>query len=207
MKAIGRRLWRWGTGIALVAGLVGLFGGLLLALTITHYGAKDRARPADVIVVLGGGVDGTARRTQHAVALFHRGYAPYILCTGGVGRGSRFSEAAYCAQIAQQAGVPAAAIVLEERSRSTEENAIQAAAIMQARGWQTAVLVSDDYHLWRARWIFSRQGVTVWPSPAQITSGKLGRTYEAFAVLRETVAFGWQIGKSALGLPFTRTPI
>jgi len=141
------------------------------------------------------------------VTLFHQGYAPFILCTGGVGRGGVSSEAAYCAQIAQNAGVPAAAIVLEERSHSTEENAIQAAAIMQERDWQTAVLVSDDYHLWRARWIFARQGVTVWTSPAQTTSGALGRGYELFAVLRETVAFGWQIGKSVLGLPFTRTPI
>ncbi len=207
MKAAARRLWRWGTAALLVAGLVGLFGGVLLALTIVHYGAEDRARPADVIVVLGGGVDGTARRTQHAVQLYRQGYAPYILCTGGVGRDGIFSEAAYCAQVAQQAGVPAAAIALEERSHSTEENAIQAAAMMQARGWQTAVLVSDDYHLWRARWIFSRQGVTVWPSPAQLTTGALGRSYELFAVLRETLAFGWQIGKSALGLPFTRTPV
>ncbi len=207
MRAVARRLWRWGTGIALVGGLAAFFGGVLLALVIVHYGEEDRARPADVIIVLGGGVDGTTRRTQHAAALFHQGYAPYLLCTGGIGRGGHISEAAFCAQIAQNAGVPADAIVLEEHSRSTEENAIYAAAIMQEHGWQTAVLVSDDYHLWRARWIFTRQGVTVWTSPAQLTSGALGRGHEAFAVLRETVAFGWQIGKSVLGLPFTRTPI
>jgi uncharacterized SAM-binding protein YcdF (DUF218 family) len=84
-----------------------------------------------------------------------------------------YDEAEWCAQVAQAHGVPAAAIVLEERSRSTEENAIEARKVMGAYALKTAVLVSDNYHLWRAEMLFRAQGISVFTSPAQVTGGPL----------------------------------
>ena len=197
--------WRRGVaGIILTgigAGTVTLYA---LGAVIMHYGSIDRARPADVIVVLGGGDAGTTRRTIHAAALYRQGYAPFVLCTGDIIGDEPISEAERCAQVARQHGVPAAAIVKDEISRSTEENAIQSAAIMQTRGWQDAVLVSDDYHLWRAKWLFEEKGIAVWPSPAQVTTGSLPVSELFYSLLREVAAVGWQVGKSLLGLPYTR---
>jgi uncharacterized SAM-binding protein YcdF (DUF218 family) len=106
--------------------------------------------------------------------------------------------------VVEQHGVPASAIVLEERSLSTEENAIESAAIMRARGWSSAVIVSDDFHLFRAHWLFEQQGVRAYMSPAQITSDDgIGDREKALAVLREVAALIWQVGKSLLGLPYT----
>jgi uncharacterized SAM-binding protein YcdF (DUF218 family) len=195
---------RWLAGAVILIAAVGAGVVAVLVVIIVRYGVADRARPADVIVVLGGGESGTTRRAVHAAALFRQGYAPYLLCSGNIVSGEPFSEAERCAMVACEHGVPAGAIVLDEISRSTEENAIESAAIMQARGWEDAVLVSDDFHLWRATWLFEHQGVRVWPSPAQVTTGDLPVAEMVYGVLREVAATGWYAGKSLLGLPYTR---
>ncbi len=197
------RVWHWlrrwaVRGIALgVAALVIVLGAL--AVTIVRYGATDRARPADVIIVLGGGGAGTARRAEHAVTLYHAGYAAHVLCTGGVRAGGAQIEAERCAQVMRAGNVPAEAITLERDSHSTAENARATAAIMDVHGWRDAVLVSDDFHLWRARWLFERQGVRVYPSPAQATSGPLAPSEQVYAVLREIAAWGWGEVRAQLG--------
>ncbi|MCZ7540015.1 MAG: YdcF family protein [Anaerolineae bacterium] len=194
-----RWLRRWAVrGIALgVAALVIVLGAL--AITIVRYGATDRARPADVIIVLGGGDEGTARRAGHGAALYHAGYAAHVLCTGGVSAGGAQIEAERCAQVMRAARVPAEAVTLERGSHSTAENARATAAIMDAQGWRDAVLVSDDFHLWRARWLFERQGVRVYPSPAQGTSGPLAPSEQVYGVLREIAAWGWGEVRAQLG--------
>ncbi len=185
--------------ILLVVLIVGSLAGIIVV-----YGHRDHARPADVIVVLGGGTTGTARRTLHAAALYHDGIAPVLICTGASLGESRVTEAGICARTALRAGVPETAILREEISRSTEENAIETAAIMRANGWNTVVVVSDDYHLWRTHLLFDAQGVEAWTSPAQVTIGRLRYSEEAFSVAREVAAAIWYAGKTALGLPYTR---
>jgi uncharacterized SAM-binding protein YcdF (DUF218 family) len=197
----------WRRGITAII-LIGIGAGTVilyaLGAVIMHYGAVDRARPADVIIVLGGGEIGTTRRTIHAAALYRQGYAPFVLCTGNTAPNEPISEADRCAEVALQHGVSEAAFVTDEISRSTEENAIQSAAIMRAHGWRDAVLVSDDYHLWRAKWLFEEEGITTWPSPAQVTTGSLPVSDLYYSLLREEAAVGWQVGKTLLGLPYTR---
>lgn len=194
-----RRHWR---GLLIAAGIFVLAGVAFVgvsAILLLRYGSVDRARAADVIVVLGGGPASTERRTRHAIELYHEGYAPYIVCSGG--RAWTTSEADRCARRAEWRGVPPEAIVVEDQSQSTEENAIEVAKIMAARGWDSAIIVSDDFHLWRAQWLFEEQGVPhVWTSPADPVSTR----DQIVSVVREVAAIGWHIGKSALGLPYTR---
>jgi uncharacterized SAM-binding protein YcdF (DUF218 family) len=204
-----RGLWkrRWGRWLVRAIYLVAAVGPVIvgiLAVIIMRYGAIDRARPADVIIVLGGGEAATTRRTLHAVALYQQGYAPYLLCSGSFAAGEPFTEARRCEMVARSLGVPADAIVLDEISRSTEENAIESAAIMRAHRWRDAVLVSDNFHLWRATFLFEQKNVRVWPSPAQATTDDLPLSETAYSVLREVAATGWYVGKTLLGLPYTR---
>lgn len=196
---------RWLLRGLLICGVGVLIGAGTLAVVIVRFGQRDRARTADVIIVLGGGAVGTERRAVHGAVLYRQGYAPYILCSGG-GSGTA-AEADRCMRVAVEMGVPLRAVIRDTNSFSTEENAHEAAAIMAARGWESAVLVSDDFHLWRATWIFRRHGMTVYPSPAQQTVGPLARADKVYAVCRELLATGWQVGKSTLGLPYTRTPL
>ncbi len=186
------RLWRPLRLAFALATLILIGGALTLAIIIVRYGTSDRARPADVIVVLGGGEAGTVRRALHGAALYRRGYAPYVLCTGGVTIPGGGSEADRCAEVMAAQGVPTEAVLREDSSRSTVQNARATAALMAAHGWRDAVLVSDDFHLWRARRLFEWQGVRVYPSPAQRTTGPLSADEELYAVLRELAAWGWQ---------------
>ncbi len=201
------RIWRWGRRAARLIILITVLGTLILGVLagiIVIYGHRDHAQSADLIVVLGGGTTGTARRTLHAAALYQDGIAPYILCTGATLSGSHITEATICARTAQRAGVPEDAILREEISRSTEENAIQTAAIMRSYAWDSVVIVSDDYHLWRSHLLFEAQGVEAWTSPAQVTIGRLRYSEEAFSVTREVAAVIWYAGKTVLDLPYTR---
>ena len=145
-----------------VCGLaVWLCACVVLAAIVYRTGTIDEARDADVIIVLGAALksDGRpnkalSRRSRHAAALWKAGHAASIICTGGVGPGLARSEADGCREVATGAGVPAGAILLEEASHSTEENASNARSIMDAHGWQTAIVVSDSYHVARARRVF-----------------------------------------------------
>lgn len=183
---------------------------LIIAGVVYGYGLTDRAQPADVIIVLGSGLNrnltpgpSLRNRSQRAAALWHENYAPMIICSGGFARWASRSEAAGCAEVLRDNGVPAEAIILEEQARSTEENAVYAHQIMRERGWETALVVSDGYHLLRATWIFSQEGMTFTTSPATTPPRFFNHLV---ALAREVVALHWQVLKTVLGLPYTFVP-
>ncbi len=189
-----------------------LVASLALGVVIQVYGGIDHARPSDVIIVLGAGVNRNNTpsaaqrvRTNRAADLWQQGLAPSVLCTGGLPGYATVSEAQTCRDILLQRGVPDSAIVLEARSRSTLENASYADAIMKARGWQTAIVVSDAYHLLRAQWIFSSAGVDSFTSPVDESYLRPGQY--VYTSVREVLAFEWLIAVKALNLPFTYVPL
>lgn len=190
--------------------IIGLLLGVALGIYIYAYGQTDRAAPSDVIIILGAGTrpDGSPspahlRRVRHGVALYQKGLAPLILCTGGYTENRPVSEARACADAAIRLGVPSTAILMEEKSRSTEENAIESQKVMQARGLKMALVVSDNFHLWRAEMLFGAQGMAVALSPAQLTSGPLAAWTVFTNTAREVAATGWYVFKTVLHLPIT----
>jgi uncharacterized SAM-binding protein YcdF (DUF218 family) len=179
-----------------------------LLVTIHIYGGIDHAQKADVIIVLGAGLrrndqpgPALTRRSERAADLWQQGLATSIICTGGItGKASR-SEAAACGDILLANGVPEAAMVLEERSRSTEENALYTREIMQLHGWRTAILVSDSFHILRGQWLFGQHDIDVYTSPVPARDMLL--IDYVLAMGREVGAFHWQVVKQLLGLPNT----
>ena len=119
----------------------------------------------DAIVVLGAAIraDGTPgpaliRRLDHGIEMFRQGRARALLLTGGAVVAGP-AEAWLMADLARGAGVPDEALVIEDRSKSTLENARFSAAIMAERGWRRALLVSDGHHLPRALLAFRASGI------------------------------------------------
>jgi uncharacterized SAM-binding protein YcdF (DUF218 family) len=169
-------------------------GGMVaLAMSV---GDQNNAQQSDVIVVLGSGLrrDGRAgdalwRRSLVAAQAYHNGLAPNIICTGGVGENQNRSEAEVCREILIGEDVPTIAIVLEENSRSTEENALNTRAIMAERGWTTAVVVTDSFHMLRAGWIFSGYGIehTRYPVPRN----RVRIWWYGSSLAREIAAIHW----------------
>jgi uncharacterized SAM-binding protein YcdF (DUF218 family) len=201
-----RRLWR-GVRLMLALWLVGV---VVLIVAIVIYSGSDQAQEADVIVILGAGLDrrdrpgpALVRRAAQGAALWEDGKASRIICSGGYGLNRSRSEADACAELLRDEGVPDNVILLEDRSRSTEENAMYTLEMMQANGWQTAVIVSDGYHLLRAHWIFNSAGIPNYPSPAE--------NPPAFNLLastaREVVAFHWLAFKTVFNIPVTYIPV
>ena len=144
------------------ASLVLLCAYAALAAWLDRTGARA-PRPGerfDAIVVLGCRVlpSGRAspaleRRARYGAALYARGHAPVLVLTGGVGEGTRVSEAHAAAEVARAHGVPDEALVLEPRSTSTESNAREAAQVVRAA---RVLVVTNRYHAFRARRVFAR---------------------------------------------------
>lgn len=127
---------------------------------------------ADAIVVLGAAVLPDGRPTQavygrvrKAVALYHAGYAPTVVVSGGVGA-SGYSEAATMQALAVAGGVPEGAIVLEPAATRTLESAEYIAALAQGRGWASVIVVSDPFHLARSGRLFAASGFEAQTAPA-----------------------------------------
>ncbi len=180
----------------------------VLSVIILTVGADNEAQPADVIIVLGSGLrrdgrpgDALIRRSLHGVDLYEQGFAAAIICTGGRASHDRRSEAEACGEILANHGVPAEAIYLEESARSTEENAINSQIIMEANGWETALLVTDSFHMLRAGWIFDIYNINHLDSPVPRQEVRYYHFTRHFA--REIVALHWQLFKDTFNLPFT----
>lgn len=62
-----------------------------------------------------------------------------------------------------QLGVPASEIAVEDRSRSTWENAIETQKLLEPRGINKVILITDAAHLPRAVRCFRKQGIEVTP--------------------------------------------
>lgn len=138
---------------------------------------------AQALVVLGGGVSppsaksaeinlGTAAdRIWYTARLFHAGKAPLLVLSGGADPArDAFSEARAMAMVLQDLGVPAPALLLEEASRNTRENAAFSAALLKARGIQHVLLVTSALHMPRALALFTAQGLQADPAPTDFES-------------------------------------
>ncbi len=169
----------------------GVFG---LAWRVDRFGQRERAMPADAVVVLGarvlpGGVPSGAlyARVEKAVELYRGGIAPRLVFSGGVGDNPP-SEAQVMRSVAVRLGVPAEACVLEEQSHSTEQNTRYSAELLRSLGARRVVVVSDPYHLLRARQYFRLQGFEVATSPALLTERNLHAVERFYWTVRESFA-------------------
>jgi uncharacterized SAM-binding protein YcdF (DUF218 family) len=121
---------------------------------------------ADAIVVLGCRmeIDGSPtaalrRRVLHGAALLGQSRAPRLVLSGrGRGPGCE-AEAMHAIALAE--GAPARVLILEDRSADTVGNALECARLLLPLGIQRVILVSDRYHLPRARLLFGLSGFDV----------------------------------------------
>jgi len=178
-------------------GFVTLLAFASLCFEIDGYGRRDLAQRADAIVILGALVlpDGQPGpdliiRTQHAVALYGAGLAPRLICAGGV-RDEPSSAAAVSRALAISLGVPEEAIFLADGSADTQEDAQQVATIMTQHGWQTAIVVSHPLHMYRARFFFEREGLTVYTSPTTTDVDGIAAPWRMYYTIREGVGILW----------------
>jgi uncharacterized SAM-binding protein YcdF (DUF218 family) len=141
---------------------------------------------AQAIVVLGGGVhkgDGakvpdtlglwSLQRVYFAAQAYRR-LNLRVAVSGGQLGGAHASEARLM-KAALEGDFTVPVTWVDDRSRSTYENALFTAKLLQPEKVTTVVLVTHAWHMKRALWSFERAGLHAIPWPAPLTYEERGR--------------------------------
>jgi len=184
----------------LIAGLLLSFVAVVAICFVATYrsidqrGHREETRPADVIIVLGAAVwpneqpgPSLRARTEWAIELYEDGYASHLILSGGLGDYPP-EEAEVMRRLAVEAGIPPEALILERESHSTWESMLHSWEIMQERGWDTALVVSDPFHMERSLLMARDIGLTAYASPALDSPGYTVVSRRLFYTSREVLA-------------------
>jgi uncharacterized SAM-binding protein YcdF (DUF218 family) len=166
---------------------------LVSVSAVMLFSRQDTARQADAIVVLGaaqyvGRPSPVLRaRLDHAVSLYKKGLAPQLVLTGGIGVGDTTSEAAVSRRYVLTKGVPASAIITENKGRTTRESMAAVASWLRAHNDTTVILVSDPFHMLRLTVLARRHGLVPLASPTRTSPISSSARHEWKYVLSESV--------------------
>ncbi len=149
----------------------------------------------DVIIILGGGIVtdlkmlpwGVQERVDAGLELYTQGYSKHIIVAGGQVQGYSYTESQFMEAYIRQRGFDEAEVIEESQSRSTYENAINSLAIMEAQNWETAFVVTSDYHTARACNVFEKLNADIICSAAYKSAGFEGNFFRNFNEFRATI--------------------
>ena len=182
----------------LVVSLI-ILSAIITAVSIAHYGKLDEKAHCDVAIILGAATSGEKvspvyrERVNHGIWLFENGYVDYLILTGGVGKGNEKSDAYVAKQYAIEKGVPEQVILIEEKSKITEENLEYAKEIMDAFSMDTAIIISDPLHMKRAMLMAKDYGIEACSSPTPTTMYKSAKTQIPFLAREVFFYIGYSI--------------
>ncbi len=133
----------------------------------------EEIKNADLILVLGGGIDKgryltlvSSHRLVRGAQLYFDGRANKILVSGGIPGKVNVPEAAVMAQEARRLKIPAGDILLEKKSRNTHEQAVEVKKIADSLQMKTILLVTSFSHMKRSLMAFENLGFKIYPAPA-----------------------------------------
>jgi uncharacterized SAM-binding protein YcdF (DUF218 family) len=164
-------------------------GNLLLYPLEARFPPWDAARGApDGIIVLGGSIDpelsaahsvavfrGSGDRVIVAAGLAHRYPQARIVFSGGSANlvaDDSAKEADYAVTVFESLGISRDRLIMERRSRNTEENAAFTKALVSPKPGERWLLVTSAYHVPRSVGIFRNNGFAVEPYPADWRTGR-----------------------------------
>lgn len=147
----------------------------------------------------------SADRFLQALLLYKTGHIKYILVNGGNGKEelASFREAGWAKQQFIKSGVPDSAILVEDRSNNTAENAANAKKILDANQLAPPyLLVSSAHHIPRATVLFKNAGIPTIAFPCSYMAGRGLNTFASLvprlevlttwpAYLKETAGYLW----------------
>ncbi len=179
------------------AGACAAFAAAFIAVSLA--GLWDDARPSDVGIVLGNTVGRDGRpsdrlraRLDKAVGLYRSGMFRDVIVSGGVGE-EGFDEAAVMKRYLVESGVPEDRVHADGRGLDTFETARNARALMAARGWGSALVVSQYFHVPRCRLALRRAGV------GEVSSAHADyfELRDLYSTCREVAAYAYYFARSS----------
>jgi uncharacterized SAM-binding protein YcdF (DUF218 family) len=181
--------------------LIFLLGYLFyVAGDIERQSSLDESQPADVILVMGA-AEYRGRpspvlqgRLNHALLLYLKHLAPYILTTGGAGGDPNFTEGEVGRAYLVTHGVPAEAIITQAVGSTTVQSINAAVETMRRMNLHSCIVVSDGYHIYRVKRVLQAEGIKVYGSPRP-PAGSLTVAELRWLYLRQAAGFMlWRAG-------------
>ena len=141
--------------------------------------ALEKGKVYSAVIVLGGfsGEDkygsgtfnGNSDRFIQGLELMEQNWASHILISSGNGslQASNFKEAVWAKSILKEFNLPDSAILIEQKSRNTFENAaFSKQLLLQKHLLPPYLLVTSAWHMRRAQYIFKKQGIDIVSFPS-----------------------------------------
>ena len=184
----------------LVAGLSPLPSLVMLPLEERFPPFREDGAPVHGIVLLGGAVEAddsaalgqvsvndAADRLLAAIRLAARHPEARIVISGGGGTvwGEGAAEAPLTARYFEEIGIGPGRIVVEDRSRTTAENAAFTRALVEPKPGERWLLVTSAWHMPRAVGVFRQVGFAVTPYPVDVRTGGRTNVLRPFAFASE----------------------
>lgn len=155
-----------------------------------------KALEAECILVLGAGITDKETpspmlkdRLDAGIALYKEGVAPKLLLSGDNGQ-LEHNEIHVMLKYAKDAGVPEEDIFCDHAGFSTYDSMHRASSIF---GVETAVVVTQKYHQYRALYVGEKLGLDVWG----VASDQEKYAGQSYRELREILARIKDFGKAA----------
>ncbi len=183
--------------------MVGLFAVWLISFLIVEgliiYGARSQAdQPVDYLVVLGAGVRGkqvslTLKERLDVAATYIKVHPKVTtIVSGGKGFGEETTEASAMKAYLTQKGLPGDKILMEEQSTSTAENFRYTRSLLDRfdrRRPLAIMVISSDFHLYRAKFLARQFGFTPYVIPANTPWYLIPNSYarEYFAIVKSAL--------------------
>lgn len=136
--------------------LIGFIIIIFIQVDVVTFSMKAKPKESDCIIVLGCQVKGSdpspflQARLNECLRLYKEGYGKYIIVSGGKGAGEDITEAEAMKNFLLDKGISENNIVLEDKSTNTMDNLTFSKNVMDLKGFKTAVVVSNKYHLKRS---------------------------------------------------------
>lgn len=167
----------WKKVILALVGIGVVYVGIVLGFMYSGVRAEPAANP-DTILILGSKVvDNPARpmpvlreRLDAAIPFIEAHEAAKVVVSGGQGEDESASEASVMKEYLVAQGVAESRIEVEDESMRTEENLANSKAKFDLG---KTVIVTSDYHLYRALMLAGRQNIDATGLPAKTQTGAL----------------------------------
>lgn len=134
-------------------------------------------------------------RINHAITLYQSHRVEKIVFTGGTPKQGYMTEAEVGRRYALKQGIPARDILFENTSRNTYENLRNIRPVLKTNGIQNIIIVSDPYHLARAREMAADLELDARISATPTTKFDEGKEKKRFLLQEGYALFLYRIGK------------
>lgn len=141
------------------------------AYSIWSYSSKAQLVKTDAAIVLGAAAWNDEpspvlrERINHAIWLYKSNYVEKIIFTGGKGDGDTYAESEVARDYAIKNEVNPEHILIEMKSKITEENLKYAYSVAADANLKSFTIVSDPLHMKRAMLIADDLGMNAYSSP------------------------------------------